>query len=59
MINVICSREVWVRYRKVAQSSAALLIRGLLQNTDNVVNVMDERITALPLGVRPSARDFR
>jgi error-prone DNA polymerase len=59
MINVICSREIWARYRKVAQGSAALLIRGMLQHTDNVVNVMAERITALPLGVRPSARNFR
>jgi error-prone DNA polymerase len=59
MTNVICSREVWARYRTVAQGSAALLIRGMLQHTDNVVNVMAERITALPLGVRPSARNFR
>jgi error-prone DNA polymerase len=59
MINVICSKEIWARYRKVAQGSAALLIRGMLQHTDNVVNVMAERIEALPLGVRPSARNFR
>ncbi|HVW80284.1 MAG TPA: error-prone DNA polymerase [Mycobacteriales bacterium] len=59
MINVICTREVWGRYRKVAQGAAALLIRGLLQNSDGVVNVMAERIDPLPLGVRPSARNFR
>jgi error-prone DNA polymerase len=59
MVNVICSREIWARYRKVAQSSAALLIRGMLQHTDNVVNVMAERIAPLPLGVQPSARNFR
>jgi error-prone DNA polymerase len=59
MINVICSKEIWGRYRKVAQSSAALLIRGMLQHTDNVVNVMAELIDPLPLGVRPSARNFR
>jgi error-prone DNA polymerase len=59
MINVICSKEIWARYRRVAQGSAALLIRGMLQHTDNVVNVMAERIDPLPLGVRPSARNFR
>ncbi|HWC36686.1 MAG TPA: error-prone DNA polymerase [Mycobacteriales bacterium] len=59
MINVICSKEIWSRYRKVAQGSAALLIRGMLQHTDNVVNVMAERIDPLPLGVRASARNFR
>jgi error-prone DNA polymerase len=59
MINVICSKQIWGRYRKVAQGSAALLVRGMLQHTDNVVNVMAERIDPLPLGVRPSARNFR
>jgi error-prone DNA polymerase len=59
MINVICSKEIWTRHRKVAQGSAALLVRGMLQHTDNVVNVMAERIDPLPLGVRPSARNFR
>jgi error-prone DNA polymerase len=59
MVNVICSKEVWARYRTIARSSAALLIRGMLQHTDNVVNVMAERIEPLSLGVRPSARNFR
>jgi error-prone DNA polymerase len=59
MINVICSMEIWARYRKVARGSAALLIRGMLQHTDGVVNVMAERIAPLPIGIRPSARNFR
>jgi error-prone DNA polymerase len=59
MVNVICSREVWVRYRTIARSSAALLIRGMLQHSEGVVNVMAERIEPLSLGVRPSARNFR
>ncbi|HEX3825256.1 MAG TPA: error-prone DNA polymerase [Mycobacteriales bacterium] len=59
MINVICSMQIWTRYRKIARGSAALLIRGMLQHTDGVVNVMAERIAPLSLGVRPSARNFR
>jgi error-prone DNA polymerase len=64
MVNVMCSKEIWARYRTVARNSAALLIRGMLQHTDNVVNVMAERIEPLSLGsgraqVRPSARNFR
>jgi error-prone DNA polymerase len=59
MINVICSREVWASYRTVARSSAALMIRGMLQHTDGVVNVMAERIAPLKIGVKPSARNFR
>jgi error-prone DNA polymerase len=64
MINVICSREIWLRYRTIARNSAALLIRGMLQHTDNVVNVMAEKIEPLSLGtsreaIRPAARNFR
>ena len=59
MINVICAQVVWAKYRKVARGSAALLIRGMLQHSDGVVNVMAERIEPLSLGVRPSARNFR
>jgi error-prone DNA polymerase len=59
MVNVMCTIEIWAKYRTVARSSAALLIRGRLQHSDNVVNVMAERIEPLPLGVRPSARNFR
>jgi error-prone DNA polymerase len=59
MVNVICSREVWARFRPTARGAAALVVRGMLQHTDNVVNVMAERIEALPLGARPASRDFR
>jgi error-prone DNA polymerase len=59
MINVICSLQIWTKYRKVARGSAALLIRGMLQHSEGVVNVMAERIAPLSLGVRPSARNFR
>jgi error-prone DNA polymerase len=59
MVNVICSLEVWSRHRKVARGAAALLIRGMLQHSEGVVNVMAERIAPLSLGVRPSARNFR
>ena len=59
MVNVICSMQVWGRYRVTARSSAALLIRGMLQHSEGVVNVMAERIERLPLGVHPSARNFR
>jgi error-prone DNA polymerase len=59
MVNVICAQVVWAKYRTIARTSAALLIRGMLQHSEGVVNVMAERIEPLSLGVRPSARNFR
>jgi len=58
-INVICSRGVWQRYRRVARGSPGLLIRGRVENADGVVNVIADRIEALPLLHPTRSRDFR
>src|SRR5439155_11035381 len=57
--NVICSRGVWQRYRRVARESGALLVRGRCENHDGVVNIVADRITALPMHTRHTSRDFR
>jgi error-prone DNA polymerase len=60
ILNVICSEGVWARYRKVARASAALLVRGMLERTEGVTNLVAERIDALPLATQAvKARDFR
>jgi error-prone DNA polymerase len=58
-INVICSRGVWQRYRRVARGSPGLLIRGRVENSEGVVNVIADRIEALPLLHATRSRDFR
>ena len=51
---------VWARHRRVARESGGLLIRGMLERTDDgVINVLAERIERLPLGLRTRSRDFR
>ena len=59
MINVICDPVVWQRHRRVARQSGGLLIRGMLEKADGVVNVAAERIDKLDLGIRTRSRDFR
>jgi len=59
LVNVICSRGVWVRHRAVATSAPALIVRGRLEKADGVVNVIAERIERLPLAVARRSRDFR
>jgi error-prone DNA polymerase len=49
---------VWARHRRVAQSASALLVRGTLEVAHGVINVMAERIEALPLAAALRARDF-
>jgi error-prone DNA polymerase len=59
LINVICSRGCWTRYRTVARSSPALLIRGRLEKAEGVINIVAEKLEPLPLGATTRSRDFR
>jgi error-prone DNA polymerase len=59
MVNVICDATVWMRHQRVARDSGGLLIRGMLERADGVVNILAEHIERLPLGLKPTARNFR
>jgi error-prone DNA polymerase len=59
LVNVICSRGCWTRYRKVARGAPALLVRGRLEKVDGVVNVVAEKLEPLPLAAAVPSRDFR
>jgi error-prone DNA polymerase len=39
--------------------SGGLLIRGMLERSEGVLNVLAERIEPLNLGLRTTSRDFR
>jgi error-prone DNA polymerase len=61
MLNVICNNAIWDKHRRVARSSAALLIGGRLERAEGVTNLIAERIEPLSLATRPAtkSRDFR
>ncbi|WP_084174321.1 error-prone DNA polymerase [Pseudofrankia saprophytica] len=59
LVNVICSRGVWVRHRTVATCAPALIVRGRLEKAEGVVNVIAERLERLPIAVARRSRDFR
>jgi len=59
MVNVICSKGAWVRWRSVARNSRALIVRGRLERAEGAITVIAERIEALELGAVPGSRDFR
>jgi error-prone DNA polymerase len=60
LVNVICTPDVWKRFRVVARTAPALEIHGLLEKYQGVVNVLVRRIVALPLGLSDllKSRDF-
>ena len=60
LLNVICARGVWERYRRVARMNPALLIQGTLELMDGAINLLAIRIEALVLATGTAkARDFR
>jgi error-prone DNA polymerase len=49
LVNVICTPDVWKRYRKVARTSPAIIVRGLLERHQGVINVLARRFEPLEL----------
>jgi error-prone DNA polymerase len=59
MLNVTCSPGLWQRYRRVARSSAALIVRGRLEKSEGVLNLVADRLEAVTPPISPASRDFR
>ncbi|WP_281905166.1 error-prone DNA polymerase [Phytohabitans aurantiacus] len=59
MLNVTCTPGLWLRYRKVARTSNALLVRGRLEKHEGVINLRADRLDPVPAPVVPRSRDFR
>ncbi len=58
MVNVVCSVGLWTRYRNLAHSASALLIRGTVQNAEGAVTVVAEHLQRLDLRVGSRSRDW-
>ncbi|MCW4352485.1 error-prone DNA polymerase [Hoyosella sp. YIM 151337] len=58
MVNVVCSVGLWKRYRVLAHTAPALLVRGKIQNAEGVVTVVADRLEQLELRVKAKSRDF-
>ncbi|MFF1878889.1 error-prone DNA polymerase [Leifsonia sp. NPDC058230] len=59
LVNVVCPVGVWNRYRRVAREAPAMVIRGMLERSEEgVVNVIADRLETLTVGVRTTSRDF-
>ena len=58
LVNVICSKGVWARYRRVARGAGALLVRGILERMEPTPVPLPEGVASLrrPTGAGPSER---
>lgn len=59
MVNVVCSVGLWARYRTLAHTAPALLVRGRVQNAEGAVTVVADRLQRMDLRMAGRSRDFR
>jgi error-prone DNA polymerase len=59
MVNVVCSRGAWIRWRPIARRSPALIVTGRIERSQDAVTLVAERFEPLELGPVPASRDFR
>ena len=59
-LNVIAGVGVWTRYRRVARESPALVVRGMLERSEEgVINLVADRFEPLTVTAHGRSRDFR
>jgi error-prone DNA polymerase len=58
-INCIVSPGCFIRSKRTITSSAALIIRGRVERSQGVTNLVADKIERLPLAMRSAARDWR
>jgi len=59
MLNVVCTQGVWRRYRQIASSSNAMIIRGALEKVGEVISLRADQLRHLDMRVPGTSRDFR
>jgi error-prone DNA polymerase len=59
MVNVVCTEGLWNRYRRVARTSQALIVRGVVENVDGAVSLLADNLQRLDIRVPSRSRDFR
>ncbi|MFV0307648.1 MAG: OB-fold nucleic acid binding domain-containing protein, partial [Desertimonas sp.] len=61
LINVVVSKGCWARFRRVAREAPAMTIRGRLERSEGVINIVAEHLSplTLPGSTIHASRDFR
>ena len=58
LMNIVVSKGCWARHRRVAREAPALLIRGRLERSEGVINIVAEAMEPLPVPASVASRDF-
>jgi error-prone DNA polymerase len=58
LMNIVVSKGCWARHRVIAREAPALLIRGRLERSEGVINVVAEQLVPLSVPASAASRDF-
>ena len=58
LINVVVSKGCWARFRTVARSAPAMIVRGRLERSEDVINIVAEHLDELPLAATTASREI-
>ncbi|MDR1824108.1 MAG: error-prone DNA polymerase [Bifidobacteriaceae bacterium] len=59
LLNVICTADVWQKYRKAGRTATALIVSGRLERQDGAVGLKAGHLHPLYLRVPAKSRDFQ
>lgn len=59
MLNVLITPQLWEKYRDIARTANALVIRGMVERDGGAAVFHADGIAAIPLGISLPSRDFR
>ncbi|MDR0592319.1 MAG: hypothetical protein LBG60_03475 [Bifidobacteriaceae bacterium] len=57
-VNVVCTADVWNRFRRVGRTASAMVVAGRLENRDGTVGIKAGHLHPLYLKVPTRSRDF-
>ncbi|MDR1633660.1 MAG: error-prone DNA polymerase [Bifidobacteriaceae bacterium] len=57
-VNIICTADVWNRFRRIGRTASAMVVTGRLENRDGTVGVKAGHLHPLYLKVPTKSRDF-
>jgi len=59
LVNIVVSKGCWARFRSVARSAPAMVVRGRIERSEGVINIVAEHLAPLPVPAGTVSRDFR
>ncbi|MCL1898203.1 MAG: error-prone DNA polymerase [Micrococcales bacterium] len=58
-MNIVCTADVWNKYRKVGRGASALMVTGRLEKQDDAIGLKAGHLHPLRLPVPAKSRDFQ